>query len=139
MNCNDINQLVLTDYIDGELAPAKIKMIDAHIDDCAACRSQVEAVRQQSDLLAQAQNIGVPHELVWNRIKIGIREQRVVSPAPVFGFPAWRPVFAVSIFLMLITAGIVYRNGLSHQPYLTYVMGTESADDITDGIEQYFL
>jgi anti-sigma factor RsiW len=141
MNCKEIKHLILTDYVDGELSPAKAKLLESHLAGCSACRLQAQAMQQQGEIFAQGPNIGTPHEMVWNRIKTGIRERGTVSGVAAWGFPAWRPVFAATVLLILLTAGIVFRNSVSHQPYLTYVMGTDpaAADDITAGIEEYFL
>jgi hypothetical protein len=56
MNCTDINKGI-DDLLDGELSPAKLAEVDAHLQDCAACRTFVAQERQRLQLL---QELSVP-------------------------------------------------------------------------------
>ncbi len=39
MNCNQIRDIIATDYIDNELDEGTLSMIEAHVRSCATCRA----------------------------------------------------------------------------------------------------
>ncbi len=51
MNCFD--ELRYSIYADGELSPAEAREVEAHLADCPACRTLVEALRVENRLLAE--------------------------------------------------------------------------------------
>jgi len=84
--CHDIDAL-LDEYLDGSLPPAERSLVDAHIADCPACRSQAEALRA---LLAEARalpNSVMPERDLWT----GIAERLGPSPAGTAGRGASAP------------------------------------------------
>jgi anti-sigma factor RsiW len=84
--CHDIDAL-LDEYLDGMLPPAERSLVDAHLADCPACRSQAEALRA---LLAEARalpNSVMPARDLWT----GIAERLGPSPEGTAGRGASAP------------------------------------------------
>lgn len=57
MDCQD--ELIHA-YHDGELAPAQVAAVEAHLGDCAGCRTLLADLRQVSQLVATAPMPAVP-------------------------------------------------------------------------------
>ena len=45
MDCNELVELV-TDYLEERLSPADLRRFEAHLDECDACATYVEQIRQ---------------------------------------------------------------------------------------------
>ncbi len=150
MDCKLIREQILTDYSDGQMAAAPLRVLENHLMHCLACRLLAEKVQQETVLpFKQAQASGVD-EFVWWRIKTKIEQVQTVSHAGVGaadlfrGFVhSFKPALVVaSLFIMLTVTFMFRHNFLPHPSYLTYMMATENQggnDDLSKGIEQYFL
>lgn len=53
----------LSAYLDGELAPAEMAEVRAHLADCDHCRAELEELRACKDLLARLRPIEPPPDL----------------------------------------------------------------------------
>jgi anti-sigma factor RsiW len=150
MNCQIIKELILTDYSDGQLTPKKKIQVDNHLNHCLSCRALAQRVRQTIAPLTNSPQLEVPAAL-WSRIKDKIVEeqpQAVMEAAPglietlrhfIYMF---RPAVAAGCLMLVLATGLfVYNNLSTQEPYLTYVMGgdTQSNDEVSTGIEEYFL
>ena len=45
MDCNELVELV-TDYLEGKLPPADVERFEAHLQECEACATYIEQIRQ---------------------------------------------------------------------------------------------
>ena len=45
MDCNELVELV-TDYLEGELPPSDMERFEAHLEECEACATYIEQIRQ---------------------------------------------------------------------------------------------
>lgn len=45
MDCNELVELV-TDYLEGKLPPADVARFEAHLEECEACATYIEQIRQ---------------------------------------------------------------------------------------------
>jgi anti-sigma factor RsiW len=45
MDCNELVELV-TDYLEGKLPPADVERFEAHLEECEACATYIEQIRQ---------------------------------------------------------------------------------------------
>ena len=80
MNCKEIQDIILTDYVDDEQWEEKRKQIEQHLIHCSACRLFAEEVKEKAVApLKQAQRIRIDEEAVWQNIKSKIGEE--TSPA----------------------------------------------------------
>jgi anti-sigma factor RsiW len=79
MNCKMIQELIITDYVDGEAGHDLRREVEAHLGSCSTCRQFEKAVRE----VAVKPFKGMPREeapaYIWNRVKEEISLQK--SPA----------------------------------------------------------
>jgi anti-sigma factor RsiW len=45
MGCNELVELV-TDYLEGKLPPSDVERFEAHLEECEACATYLEQIRQ---------------------------------------------------------------------------------------------
>jgi anti-sigma factor RsiW len=158
--CEHFKDLILTDYIDGELDKKLATTLEGHLLDCGDCRAFFKEVKSNVvSPLQQAVRQPVPVEM-WDTIRQNIeQEHQTASPLAVFFdrlkglivFPRMVPIFA-SLVLMLL-AGSVTLNTIQVQQardkdqgeYLVSLLSSTgpsvSADNNDWGtpIEHYFL
>ncbi len=79
MNCKNIQNLLLTDYLDEQLEEEKKKSFDNHLSSCFKCR-ELASVAQNNIMqpFINAENF-IPSDQIWQRIKKAIEEK----PEPV--------------------------------------------------------
>jgi anti-sigma factor RsiW len=69
MRCEKIQELILTDYMDRELAEKGVREVDAHILSCAACREFKRlADRKAAQPFKAAPSVQAP-SYIWERVK----------------------------------------------------------------------
>lgn len=150
MNCERIQELILTDYSDGRLSDKWMKEIDSHLATCPSCaalalqmkRIVVEPLR---DVKRYSPNPGV-----WINVNEAIREkQEVRIPWSVALRPAF---FALSTFVILGVLILQYqgeqvkpqaKQQSGGESYMTALLDGETTattgDAVTNSIETYFL
>lgn len=122
MNCDKVQELLLTDYPDGEITVDTREHVERHLAVCARCREFERVARQTAfEPFKDAEGIPPPESL-WYRIKDTIAEERdKQSSANVFtrlkrSFSIKRPVFVLSTaMLILIIAASVTTLLMSHR------------------------
>jgi len=157
--CDQFKDLVLTDYIDGELDKNFAGSLESHLLDCSDCRAFFKEVKDVALPFQQSLRQPVPAGL-WVAIKQNIEQENQTSnPFANFidqlkglmVFPGMVPVFA-SLILMLL-AGSVTLNTIHLQQdrakdqgeYLVSLLsstGPSAQAENNDGgtpIEHYFL
>jgi len=112
--CENFKELILTDYIDGELDKARHQGLEAHLLDCGDCRSFLQEVKINAAMpFKNALPQPVPPQL-WDTIRQNIeQEEQAVNPlAGLFdklkglvAFPRMVPVFA-SLILMFLAGSV---------------------------------
>jgi anti-sigma factor RsiW len=114
-------------YVEGRLLPSEAERVEAHLAGCAACRAEVEDLRQLSDTLAAA-----PHALDLSlaphraRVWAHVRAKLPSTPAP-FGRELGRAVFGRNAsrlhgraaWAMALAVGAVALTGLLASPFQT--------------------
>lgn len=161
MNCEKIQELLLTDYIDGQLDPKWKSEVDNHVAGCVACREFAATARKTAvEPFLRAETFRPP-EQVWMNIKGTALAGQKVPPDPLAEF--WqrvsefihvpRPAFAFAVVLiMAVMVGGLTR--LTVKPkidptgqieYLSALLDPVS-DPLADeenglgtSVEQYFL
>ena len=151
MNCERVRELVLTDYSDGQLPVAQARKVENHLMTCLDCRMLAEKVRKDLVALFNQATPVQPDEFVWRRIKTKIEQKQAaavvgvrVSPLDIVGnfIYSFRPaVVTLCLFLVVGAVFFVRHQAFKQEPYLMYMMGADNpaADDVSSGIEQYFL
>ncbi len=158
--CKEFRDVILTDYIDGELDKDVKVRLEAHLRVCAHCREFADEVKAQLVVpFKQTQRVSVPEDL-WRSIEESIaQENEEMQPAANWidrlvqslTLPRLVPVFLSLI--LFISAGLWILN--SHQG--SQVAGNDSGEYVADildsvselaeidndnfgtSIEQYFL
>ncbi len=158
--CDHFKDLLLTDYIDGELDKDLAGSLESHLLDCGDCRAFLKEVKNNAALpFTQARHQPVPAEL-WDSIRQNIEhENQATDPMGDFieklkglvVFPRLVPVFASLVIMFL--AGSVTLNTIHVQQakdknqgeYLVSLLeptGALTPSDSSDSgtpIEHYFL
>jgi anti-sigma factor RsiW len=112
--CDHFKDLILTDYIDGELHKNSAENVESHLLDCSDCRAFLKEVKNNMALpLHRAAHQPVPAEL-WDTIKQKIeQENQEVSPwanfvdgfKGILAFPRMVPIFG-SLAVMLLAGSV---------------------------------
>jgi len=160
MNCQRIQDLILTDYTDSEALETVRKQVAQHIATCSACREFEAAVREKAVRpLQDAERVEAPERL-WSRVTTEIYAQHL-KPAPAGVLQklknlvaAPKPALALSTVAVLLVFGILfarpYFNGSMERrqlaalaiedqiEYFAYGNGWGGTDDIGVGIEEIF-
>jgi len=157
--CEQFKDMILTDYIDGELDRSLSSSLEAHLLDCNECRVFYQEVKSNAVLPFQrSPRQPVPSEL-WDAVRQGIEDKgRVVDPVGdliaqlkgLFIFPRMVPVLGSLVLMFLVgTVALnnvhVQRAQVSDQgEYLVSLLSPTSSaqgenNDYGTPIEHYFL
>ena len=157
--CEQFKELILTDYIDGQLDRGAASEVEGHLLDCSECRAFFREVKDSAAVpFQQASRQPVPAEL-WGQIRQRIEDESRPAVNPLAGiidrlrglivFPKIIPVFA-SLAVMLL-AGSVTLNTIQvgqakdkdQGEYLVSLLSPADAasdnNDLGTPIEHYFL
>lgn len=149
MNCEHVQELILTDYSDGLLTPKAERRVEDHIKKCPACTQFAQRVKQ--DALRPLEGpMAEPDPFIWQRIRNEIERGSApvhakVTTADILAnfLKSFRPAAAVvGIFLLMAIAPIVDYHVSQRPSYMAYVMDADTdpaENDVSDGIEEYFL
>ena len=119
MTCQDIQEQLLTDFIDHEVPPEKKDGVERHLAGCASCREFLAAVRSVNDPLRPVR-AAEPGPHVW----ANIRERIEAKPAPLFaGVRDWldevlwgfRPTFVYGSLVAAMCVVLVVPAGFYRQ------------------------
>jgi len=149
MKCKDIQELLKSDYLDGELDPGREKAVEEHLLKCPACRELEGRLKTHHEILQSAKK-DAPPEYVWQNIRRAIITEGTTREYRVHFIP--RPVFALATALTAIICVVVLASAIMrHQPFYggngddtlaVYTLNGETSDSINDlgtTIEEYFL
>ena len=167
MNCKEIRELILTDYLDKELDSKKEQEISSHLSQCNACKEYASKALESTIKPFKGVERAKCPESVWFQIKGKIATegmQRVKAGSmvnlldkPKRFFEARRPVLMaatalIALFILLALPKlylnrqeIVKRNQEKQAEYLLYFVGEGGYVTIGENggygteIEQYFL
>lgn len=166
MKCERFRELILTDYLDDQLAAAQKKAVDAHMSVCEDCRRLAETARQLAvEPFQEAEKAVLPRDEIWHRVKDRILSETAAPrtgtierflerfrdtfalPGPVFGVAT---LAAVALMAWLFAATF-YRTEQYVRPSIedinqsiAYVIEEISLYEENNGgygtaIEEYFL
>lgn len=160
MNCERIQELILTDYLDGVLENNVRKELEIHLANCPQCLDFAKVARKTAFESFERASKADPPEQVWARIEERIRENYAPSHIEA---PSWlenlkslfflpRPALALAAVLVLfVMAGTIDQikprpKALSQSSVEYIVSLVESAaddpvqdDDFGTDVEQVFL
>jgi anti-sigma factor RsiW len=116
MKCERIQDLILTDYLDGQLSADQARHIDGHLAQCAACAAFAQTARAAAFEPFRHAGMLTPPDAVWMNIKesIAVQEERSNVFAELWekvrslsAFP--KPAFAVATVLALLLGTAVFN------------------------------
>ena len=111
MKCKEIQQWLMTDYLDGELETSKSAEVENHLRDCAHCKVVLKTVQQTAQVPFKGAQPLQPGPNVWQEIqdkiqaeqeRVGWLEQLKSRLVPMLRVP--KPVYRVAFALCLIVA-----------------------------------
>jgi len=97
----------LSAYCNGELSPAEVQQVEAHLSGCARCREELEEIRLGVALASHLEKVPAPESL-WQRIEAQLsgtdnREQDSVLPL----WQDWRAWgVAAAVFVLAVWLGV---------------------------------
>lgn len=132
MDCNQIREMLASDYIDNELDLQAREQVDRHLAKCPDCRKTSENLAAVALPLRRAQKHNVPQG-VWPRIQTELRRQHTHAARPKTALHhgllevfLMRPAFAAAAaaaILILISAAFYVQT--------TRPAGATSAPDLS--------
>ena len=78
MKCRDIQDKLLTDFLDNELSSSEKELLQAHMAGCSSCRELSASVHKVNAEILFADGADLPPERVWLNIRRNI-EQKPLS------------------------------------------------------------
>ncbi len=167
MNCKNVEDLILTDYLDGQMDEEQKKLIEKHLASCVHCREYVLTARKTVIAPFDNSERVNPPAVLWHKIREQIDEEEqpeaLTSPFADFIHSIKsllympKPAFAVAmiVILLLVTVSVVKlpsknqeivkvdtENQVECITYLISVFDQDSMsedDNFEDPIEEYFL
>lgn len=130
MRCEEIQELIMTDYIDGELDPSKESEIARHIGSCVACRALEADLRRVAEPLKTGYEM--PPERVWKSIERRIcgGGERPDAMGRLRGMlrglslvPRIRPAMAVLTIVLALAVFIGYQRNMEDRALASYMEG----------------
>jgi len=100
-----VNHL-LNEYYDGELSPARRRQVEAHLDACAACRSELEQMRQLSALLDEVPLPDAFSSPALFGAQVGLRASRAEVKRDRYPGAAWHVVPVLLLCGVLVLQGL---------------------------------
>lgn len=153
MDCKKIEEIILTDYMDGRLDSRELKAVEAHLASCGRCRELASEAAGIGKELRLAEEL-TPSPAVWQRIRAAISgEPARAMPAQNFfqslrlSFARLRPAIVVAsavavILAVLITARLMPPGGSLGQEEIMSLVSIEengAGYDLGTPVESYFL
>ena len=161
MRCKKIQELLKSDYLDGEVNQREERQISEHLAKCQECQRLEKELQGQRMVFEKAKRQQVP-EGVWQNIRDTIVTEQLNEESRVsrgilerlraFLFPP-RPVFAIAgalaaiIFAVIVAGAIIQKKQSfskenSAESIAGYNLNGESTDllyTLGTNIEEYFL
>lgn len=158
--CKNFEDILLTDYIDGELSQEKKREVEQHLLACSACRALATEIRENLLIPFEHVNRETVSKNVWLNIKERI-EQENAPPQPIKNFlekfvgsllsPRLAPLLTSFVLIVLVGSVVFYNHQMNlrkdkeQREYLMSVLGAINtpSDTESDGsstpLERYFL
>lgn len=161
MRCKKIEELLKSDYLDGELKPKEAEFLNRHLKGCGSCRKLEEGLQAQRAFFRQVKPQEAPQR-VWHNISNAVAAERLnqeaVSQAGFFtrlkdallvSHPrfALASAFAVMILIAVFAGTFMQKRAIpgvadSSDIIAVYSLSGENGSllyDLGTNIEEYFL
>jgi hypothetical protein len=104
MTCELVRD-VICEYMDGELESGQVESFEMHLEQCAACRSEVGELRETLAWVKQAEHVTPPAGLRQAVLK-RIEEEKSIKRSRRFAPGFTQAVAAAAIFIFLVSGNI---------------------------------
>jgi len=168
MKCKEIQDIILTDYVDNELSAEHRILIEGHLRQCKDCQMIAQAARNLDGTLSDTKGMALDEDKIWLKIEKRIQEDAsqstiytpVADQGDLYGrlIRFLRPTLALATVACLILMATVFLKSKSQEiaqvdkieevQYLALVaegltyeseVADVSAEDFGTDIEAYFL
>jgi len=166
MNCKKTQEIIITDYIDGQMGDKQKSLIDQHLAHCHACKGYLSSIKKEVVSPFVNASKDVPSELLWAQIKQAIEEEQQQQLETSLKPDFWerlrasvhipRPAFALATIVTMIfmigstgqlffNAPVMKINGQDQVEYLSSLINEPMDLDSNNGndpqtpIEKVFL
>jgi anti-sigma factor RsiW len=129
MNCNEIRDIIITDYVDNEMSAKTRGEMELHLSICDGCHSFKEAVMSGVVASLRSAEAANPPEALWfkvkNRIERSVQEENSFDIGAVISslWPKWANVAVLAS--MVITTSIA-GNYLAHNIWSKFAQQSAS-------------
>jgi predicted anti-sigma-YlaC factor YlaD len=107
MKCEKAQERILTDYLDGAMAPEDQKGLEQHLEQCAACREFLALARQTAVTpFQEAARAPVSKQKVWQRLVDRITPETRLSEPGAGIREVWRGIQQVFTRPNIALAGV---------------------------------
>lgn len=107
MDCSKFRDIIITDYVDGELDEREKQEIDRHLQDCAACRSFAAAVSAVTIEPLRKTTPEEPPAFLWTRIQSRLEQDHSRS-----GLKWLQLLVTLSMFVVMALTGNYLVSGM---------------------------
>ncbi len=107
-------EVVLLDYVVGELAPDRSDAIRRHVDSCPDCRERIVTLAMSMDEIDRLPVVGIPHDLLLGSLKRG--RERTPSRRSVRSLPWIALALAVAGVIALFQVGSFVEDSTTMMP-----------------------
>lgn len=118
MNCKKTQELILTDYIDGQITPKLQRQLEKHISACDECRRFEQLLQQKAIAPFRSAKEIKPPNFIWQRIKESIILEKETQHARrpsrlrdswsrIFTIP--KPVFVIAAIMIIVISVVVTK------------------------------
>lgn len=130
MNCEKFKEILITDYIDGELSREQLKTADEHLSACPDCRQFKEDLMKNAVNPFKAIENAAPPAYVWQNIRTAIAENSSAKNHILSGFfkrhMSFPVISAAAAAVILVIGSSLYFS----QPFKNIVKASDySADE----------
>jgi len=129
MRCDKVKELLMTDYIDGELDGATEKLVRQHLESCVECRAFEAAVQKSAVKPLKAATQKRPPAYVWERIRREVYEEKSSIAfgslkerlGELFAVPRLRLVAVTVAMVLIVSAFVGYQRYADQRALDTYI------------------
>ena len=135
MNCEQIQDILLNDYLNKEISPEQKKVVDEHLHQCPTCMEFFNHATEVVLPMETAQKHSVPDD-DWQNIKNRIETQKEKGTS-IFHFP--KPILPLAFAVIILISFFAAREfAETIKPPIVCVMEHEDAIlYLTDEFEEF--
>src|SRR3989339_1892981 len=114
MSCKRIQELLLTDYSDGESDSTTNSWMENHLSQCHSCREYHLLLRQGVMGPLAGLTSARPPESIWEEIRRSITRE-AASPCREFSCAPYKVAFATTLLALVLYTSIAFTRSLLRQ------------------------